>query len=155
MKKIAAGLAAAAATLGTPLIASAQFFGAGNNNVASQGQSIFDNLGSLLTPFQPAGDISIRSLFITAFTFIILLAGVIAILYLIWAGIQYITASTDEDKAKKAKTAIFNAIIGIVVIILSYAIIFYVARLTQDAAGSITGNGSTTNGAVLPGQVVR
>ena len=49
-------------------------------------------------------------------------AGVAAVVYLLWAGILYITAGGDEAKAGKARTGIVNAIIGIVIIILAFVI---------------------------------
>lgn len=137
MKKILAGLSTAAAVIGTPLVAFAQVVDVPDTT----------GLARLLQPIMPTNqNFTIAGLFYTVFNFIILIAGIIAILYLIWAGIQYITASTDEDKAKKAKTAIFNAIIGIVVIILSYAIIFYVGGLTRGAVGQIEGTGGINGG---------
>lgn len=54
-------------------------------------------------------------------------AGAIAVIYLILAGYQYITAAGDPEKATKAKNAIIYAVIGIVVIVLSYVIVTTVA----------------------------
>jgi len=53
--------------------------------------------------------------------FILGLAGAIAVIYLIWAGIQYITGGAKGAQA--AKDAIVNAIIGVVVILLAYVIV--------------------------------
>lgn len=53
--------------------------------------------------------------------FLLGLAGAIAVLYLIWAGIQYITGGAKGASA--AKDSIVNAIIGIVVIILAWVIV--------------------------------
>jgi heme/copper-type cytochrome/quinol oxidase subunit 2 len=47
------------------------------------------------------------------------LAGGIAIIFLIWAAIQYFTAFGNEEKANKAKTTITWAIVGLVLIILA------------------------------------
>jgi hypothetical protein len=49
-------------------------------------------------------------------------AGVAAVIYLLWAGILYITAGGDEAKAGKARTGIVNAVIGIVIIVLAFVI---------------------------------
>lgn len=54
---------------------------------------------------------------------IFFLAGAAAIIYLIWAGIKYITAGGDTKKAGEARTAIINAVIGIAVIIGAYTLI--------------------------------
>lgn len=53
--------------------------------------------------------------------FILGLAGAIAVVYLIWAGIQYITGGPKGADAAKAQ--IVNAIIGIAVILLAYVIV--------------------------------
>lgn len=51
------------------------------------------------------------------------IAGIIAVFYLVYAGIQYVMASGDSTKAGQAKTGIVNAIIGIVVILLAIVIV--------------------------------
>lgn len=53
----------------------------------------------------------------------LLIAGGIAIIYLIVGAIGYFTAYGNEEKANKAKTTITWAIIGVVVIILAKVII--------------------------------
>ena len=55
----------------------------------------------------------------------LLALGVIAVLVLIYAGIQYITAAGDAEKAEKAKKTIMGAVIGIIIIVASYAIYNY------------------------------
>jgi hypothetical protein len=52
-----------------------------------------------------------------------LVAGVLAVIYLVWSGIQYITAGGSADKAKSARTGIINAVIGIVIIVAAYFIV--------------------------------
>jgi hypothetical protein len=52
------------------------------------------------------------------------IAGAVAVLYLIVGGFLYITASGDEGRLEKAKNTLKNAIIGIVVILLSLVIVF-------------------------------
>jgi len=49
------------------------------------------------------------------------LAGALAVVYLIWGGIQYITGGSKGAEAGKG--IIINAIIGIIIILLTYAII--------------------------------
>lgn len=59
-------------------------------------------------------------------------AGAVAVIYLIWAGYQYITAAGDPEKATKAKNAIIHSVIGIVVIVLSYVILVTVMRTAEN-----------------------
>lgn len=70
---------------------------------------------------QPVQSADITSILDRVINFILGIAGGIAVIYLIWAGIQYITGGAKGAAA--AKDAIVNAIIGIVVILLSYVII--------------------------------
>lgn len=51
------------------------------------------------------------------------LAGLIAVFFLILGGFRYITSMGNEETTGQAKKIILNAIIGIVVIILSFVII--------------------------------
>ncbi|MEJ0021718.1 MAG: pilin [Candidatus Doudnabacteria bacterium] len=50
-------------------------------------------------------------------------AGLIAVLFLIIGGFRYITSAGNEETAEQARKIITNAIIGIVVIILSFVIV--------------------------------
>ncbi len=64
--------------------------------------------------------------------FILGFVGTIAVLMLIWGGFRYLTSSGKSDATKDAKNTIVYAIIGIVIILLSYAI---VNTLTTSLAG--------------------
>lgn len=57
-----------------------------------------------------------------------LVAGaVVAVIYLVYGGLLYITAGGDAEKATKGRVAIVNAIIGIVIIALAFLIVLYVS----------------------------
>lgn len=73
----------------------------------------------VITPAETS--IEIKEIFKNIADFLLGLAGAIAVLYLIWAGIQYITGGAKGAGA--AKDSIVNAIIGIVVIILAWVIV--------------------------------
>ncbi len=135
MKKSLAKIGTGLGVLLTPALAFAQV------------QTI--DLNAIIAAIFPTqvGGTNIFILFNGLFRILIVLAAIIAIFYLIWAGIQYITASTDEEKAKKARTAIYNAIIGIVVIVLSYAIIVWVGNLVKEQVNpGVTPNGTIQGG---------
>ena len=57
---------------------------------------------------------------------ILLLVGIVAVLFLIIGGFRYITASGVPEQVQSAKGTIMYAIIGIMVALLSYAIVQYV-----------------------------
>jgi hypothetical protein len=58
----------------------------------------------------------------TVVNVILWVAGILAVIYLIWGGLTYVTAGGDAEKAGKGRVAITNAIIGIVIIAAALAI---------------------------------
>ncbi|MDP3997024.1 MAG: hypothetical protein Q8P73_00785 [bacterium] len=58
-----------------------------------------------------------------AINWLLSLVAIIALAALIWGGIMYIASLGDENKAAKAKKIIFYAIIGVVVVGVSFLII--------------------------------
>lgn len=56
------------------------------------------------------------------------LSGVIALLFLIWGGILYITAAGNAEQAGRAKATLTWSFVGIVLIIAAYAIVKYFAK---------------------------
>jgi len=65
----------------------------------------------------------------TVITWVLILAGAIAVIYLIYGGLLYITASGDAEKATKGRTALINAIIGIIIIALAFVIVRWVSDI--------------------------
>ena len=56
------------------------------------------------------------------------LVGLIAVLMLVIGGIRYITSAGNEQTIEKAKHTILYAIIGIVIVVLSYAIVWTITK---------------------------
>lgn len=50
----------------------------------------------------------------------------IAVLYVLWAGFQILTAGGDEEKVKTGRKVIIQVIIGIVVMWLAYSVVAWV-----------------------------
>ena len=57
---------------------------------------------------------------------IILVLGIVAVIFVIIGGVQYMTSSGDSGKTEKAKKTIIYALIGLVICALSYAIVNWV-----------------------------
>lgn len=68
------------------------------------------------------------------------LVGIIAVIMLVLGGFWFLTSGGNDEQATKGKKTITYAIIGIIVVVLSYAI---VATLTKEAAGGFGGGGSS------------
>ena len=52
--------------------------------------------------------------------------AVVAVVFIIVGGVQYITSSGDTGKAMKAKNTIMYAVIGLVIALLAFAIVNFV-----------------------------
>jgi len=68
-------------------------------------------------------DASISAIIIRIINILLAIAGLVAVIFLIIGGFRYITAGGNEELSESGKKSIQNAIIGIVVIILSFVIV--------------------------------
>ncbi|MFA5800431.1 MAG: hypothetical protein WC840_05755 [Candidatus Peribacteraceae bacterium] len=75
------------------------------------------------------GDTSITQLIINVITFILNIVLILAVLAVIIAGLYLITSAGEEGQKEKAKKIIFYALIGILVVIFSRAIVIFVNHL--------------------------
>lgn len=62
------------------------------------------------------------------------LVGTIFIILIVMSGYWLLTARGEEEKIKKAQTTIKRAVIGLFIIILSYALVSFIATRIQQAA---------------------
>ena len=56
------------------------------------------------------------------------LLGVIFVILLTYAGFLWLSAAGEEDKVKKAQGLIVNSIIGVLIVVASYTIAYFVLR---------------------------
>lgn len=72
------------------------------------------------------------------------LVALVAVIMIIYGGYVWMTAGGDSAAVERAKKIILNAVIGLVVTLLSFAITFFIINLVNDATN---GNGNqNTNG---------
>jgi cytochrome bd-type quinol oxidase subunit 2 len=62
----------------------------------------------------------------TLMQFAFIIGGVAAMFVIILAGIQFITSQGDPEKAKKARSTIIYAVIGLVICVSSFTIVRFV-----------------------------
>lgn len=85
--------------------------------------------------------------------FLFLIGGILAVIYLLWSGLQYITAGGSPDKAKVARQGIINAVIGIVIMMATFAIIRFATGVggflsdagSHKASGTSSSSGSSSS----------
>lgn len=67
------------------------------------------------------------------------LSGVVSVIFLMLGGFWYLTAAGNEEQAEKGRKVLTNAIIGLVVIIMSFALVrIAINLLTSSAGGAAT-----------------
>ncbi|MBI2050507.1 MAG: Ig-like domain-containing protein [Parcubacteria group bacterium] len=75
--------------------------------------------------------------------------GIVAVIVIMYAGYLWMTASGNEEQISRAKSILRNAVIGLVIILSSWAIAaFVISRLSGATGGGGDGDGGT--GGVLP-----
>ena len=83
---------------------------------------------------------SIASIFRLIINWALAIAFIAAVVVLIYGGFRYITSAGNADSATTGKTAIINALIGIVIIVLSYIIVQIVYRFVSgQGSGGVLG----------------
>ncbi len=86
-----------------------------------------DNLGynDVKTP-----EAYIGQLLLLVFSFV----GLVFFILIIYAGIQWMTAQGNSSQVEKAKDAIIKAIVGLVIVMASYGITFFIMRAVSSSA---------------------
>lgn len=80
------------------------------------------NFNNLVNP-DPNKTSDPKAVTLSIINYALFFVGVIAIVFVVWGGIQFIMAGGDADKVTKAKNTILYAILGVVVIVLAFAIV--------------------------------
>jgi len=75
---------------------------------------------------------SVGTLFGSSIKIFLIVGALIAFVYLLWAGVDWITSEGDKDKLAKARNKMTHALIGLI-------ILFGVTALWQLIAGDILG----------------
>ncbi len=102
-------------------------------------KAVFASVGSLTTTIlaaspvlAQAGDVvvpdsgyasNIGNLISALLNLVMVIAAILVFLYLIWGGIEWITSGGDKSKTEGARNKITAAVIGLIVLAASYAIL--------------------------------
>jgi len=96
------------------------------------------------------GDTDLRDVVIRVIQWALGFISLLAVSYVIYGGYLWLTSAGNEQRVEKAKQVILQALIGIVIILLAWAIVLFVARRVADVTNG-NGNTNNTNGSCLPG----
>ena len=79
------------------------------------------------------GDSGIVNTVINTMLFIV---GILSVIMIIFAGIRYVTAHGDKGQVESAKNTLIYAIVGLIIAIVAYALVNWVANLFGSGSGS-------------------
>ncbi len=65
---------------------------------------------------------NIESLIWTIVNYLLYIAGIVAVVFIILGGYQYMSSQGNEEASKKAQKTITYAVIGLVIVLAAYAI---------------------------------
>ncbi len=83
---------------------------------------------------------------VTIINVIIGVAGLVAVIFIIIGGINYMTSSGESTKVEKARKTILYAVIGLVIVALAFTITnFVIANINGDQSSSEEANDDSNN----------
>lgn len=98
------------------------------------------------TPIQQglAGKGKLSEIITTIINILLVLSGMIAVVFIIIGGFQYMVSRGSEENATKGKKTITNAVIGLIAVIMSFAIVSLItnALTSRDPVEGVIGGGS-------------
>lgn len=96
------------------------------NNAFAQSGAFFDNPQGGTAP-NVAAQGTLGQNITTIINYFLGLLGLIAVAFLIYAGILMVTAGGNDEQVTKARKVIMYAVVGIVIILLSYTVVTFVS----------------------------
>jgi|GEM_PF-1577465 len=92
----------------------------------SRGQEVNQLMLNLIeeTPVLPQADLI--GIIFRVIQYILMFVGVVALVIIIYGGFLWMTARGNDEQVNKAKKVLINGLIGLIVILLSYAIVSFV-----------------------------
>lgn len=94
--------------------------------MAQRTQNILGGSGTIEKPTGFADNVG--SLLNAVLSFVMVVAALLVLMYLIWGGIEWITSGGDKGKTESARNKITAAVIGLIVLAAAYAIFMLVIR---------------------------
>ncbi len=71
---------------------------------------------------------SIPAILLAIFEILLRISGILAVIFIIYGGFQYLTSTGEPDKAKAARTTIINALVGMMIAMFATVIVNLVGR---------------------------
>ncbi|MBR6168489.1 hypothetical protein IKQ74_00915 [Candidatus Saccharibacteria bacterium] len=99
---------------------------AGGGDSGSGGSGATANARNGVNNVNPGAETDLNKMLSLIFNIIFGIVGVVAVAFIIVGGINYIVSQGDAAKVQKAKSTILYGVIGLVVVLLAFAIVGFV-----------------------------
>lgn len=83
------------------------------------------------------GSRTVGEVIVNILKILLTLAGVVAAAFIVIGGYQYVTSRGSEDAAKKGRSTITSAVIGLVAVLLAYTLVNILTNLITGGTGSL------------------
>lgn len=98
------------------------------DGLCQQGTSVIQSPKSLATTNDPTGIGKFASIIaMNIVTILLYIVGYVALAFIIWGGYKYMISGDNSSGTSAAKTTILNAVIGLVLSMMSIAIVKFIA----------------------------
>ncbi|MFH0829471.1 MAG: pilin [Candidatus Kerfeldbacteria bacterium] len=78
------------------------------------------------------GTADLKTTVINIISWVLGILALVAVVMIIIGGFQWLTAAGNEEKIEKAKKVISAAVIGLIIVLLAWAIVIFVAGTTKN-----------------------
>lgn len=121
------------------------FIGVAHAQTSKYGFSNF----TFLTPIDPGSNAidTAGALVSNLISDFLIVAAIAAFIYMLLGGFKYITSGGDSGKADEGRKSITNALVGVVIILLSYVVLRFVGTSLFGAVNTNSGSANTTTNA--------
>ncbi|MBI5404760.1 MAG: hypothetical protein HY976_00885 [Candidatus Kerfeldbacteria bacterium] len=112
-------------------------------SIASLGILVLPFAASAATPFTVEnfggqvglGTADLKGTIVNIISWVLGIVSLVAVVMIIIGGLQWMTSGGNEEKVEKAKKTISSAVVGIVIVILAWAIVIFTAGTTRNVTG--------------------
>ncbi len=73
----------------------------------------------------------LSTVFLNVTNAFLLFAGIVAIFLIVWSGVRLILSGGDAKQVTSARQTMTYAIVGLIVVLCSYSIVFFIGYLTK------------------------
>lgn len=78
------------------------------------------------------GTADLKNTVVNIISWVLGILALLSVVFIIYGGFTWVTAGGNEEKVEKAKKIIGAAVIGLIVVLLAWAIVIFVAGTTKN-----------------------